>query len=577
MTRSIRTKPIFAQLGQGVWYGKKEVVYTAAASLMRGSATAPALLFAVLSVISLFPTWHAEGWPANHEVSAFAQRTWIYARHFTWFDVLPIWTSIDAWGYGSPMPIVYHKLFYMIAAPLALATGSLKAAIVVSLALLLTLGALGVYATLRAMGASRLASIVGGCCLITANYTVMNWYVRGAMAELASSMAVPWVLCYFVKSLSSGRLQVGIGVALGLVWLGHSVLAFFTALTLGTTYLILAAARAAPRSLLNPRTAWPSVAALACLVLPFLALMAIFAPAYDFSRIVRPPFRPAHQFRPALAYVWDTDWTPLGRKSVGLTVQLDHPMLALLAIGLAGLAVARLGREGTSRAASLKAAAPFLLALAICLFLQLPMSSAVYEAIPGAVFIQFPWRLLAIVTPALVIAAVYLADALRGDARAFVLGGGAVWMLVSCIAFAPMNVKRISIEPPPLTRVDFSWAREYQPIQAQSLRSLSITVPRWWSAAGCSYRQESAADEVHEVRLAVECVRAAMLPLPLYSSPLHTVEVSSYGRTQRCLTLPDFAGICSTIVPAGGSTVVVKLPSVASVPRFAWEQLAGSW
>jgi hypothetical protein len=222
----------------------------------------------------------------------------------------------------------------------------------------------------------------------------------------------------------------------------------------------------------------------------------------------------------------------------------------------------------------LKRAAPFLLMFALCFLLQTPIAVPVYELIPGGAFIQFPWRLLAIMTPALIVAAVYLADAaLAGTARPFSLGAATAWMLVLCLAFAPMRIKRVPIEPPPMARVDFSWFREYEPKAAYSLRTLTVIISSRWAEAGCSYTVDSGADEVPEVRLGVECARSAMLPLPLFASPLHTVHVSSYARTHRCMSLPGFEGICSAVVPAGYSTVSVKLPSMASLPRYAWERV----
>lgn len=545
--------------------------------LTRFSVTHALVLFVTLATVTLLPAWRGSGWPATHEGAAFAQRTWIYARHYSWFDLLPIWASLDAWGFGSPMPVVYHKLFYMIAGPIALATGSLKAAIVVALALLLTAGALGTYATMRAIGASVLAGVVAGCCLLTASYTVTNWLVRGAMAELAGAMVSTWVLFYFVTSIAAGRLHIGLGVTLGLVWLGHTVLGLYIVFILGSTYLLLALARMAPWSVLNPRTAWPAVACFAGFVIPFLVPMAILGRAYDFTRIIKPPWRPAYQFRPTLAYVWDTDWSALGRKNVGLTVQLDHAMLALLIVALLTMAVVPVAADRLNRRDLLTRAAPFLLILALCLVLQMPVSAPMYELVPGAAFIQFPWRLLAIITPVLIIAAVYLADAvLPRDARAFGLGAAAAWMMVSCIAFAPMRMTRIPIDPPPMTHVSFSFPglREYEPTVARSLPTLVLIIRNHWAAAGCSYDVESGPDEVGAVRLGVLCARGgAMLPLPLYASPLHTVRVSSYARTYRCLSLPEFAGICSAVVPAGSSVVSVTLPSMVSLVQFGWERM----
>lgn len=537
-------------------------------------------LFAALAVATLAPAWHEAGWPANHEGPAFAQRTLIYARHYSWFDLLPVWTSLDAWGFGSPMPVVYHKLFYMITAPLLIATGSIKGAVITALALLLTAGALGLFMTLRVMGASRLAAVVAGCCLLTASYTVSNWLVRGAMAELAGAMVGTWVLFYFVKSMSAGRLHMGLGITLGLVWLGHAVLAYFIVLILGATYLLLAFARRAPWSMLDPRTAWPALACFGCFPIPFLVPMAILGQAYDFTRIIQPPWRPVFQFRPTLAYVWDTDWSALGPKSFGLTVQLDHPMLLLLLVAIGALMIAPVAAGRNSRAERLKPAAPFLLMAGLCLALQLPSTAAIYELVPGAAFIQFPWRLLAILTPALIVAAVYVADAaLPGDARPFVLGAALAWMLVACIAFAPMAVERIPIDPPPTTQVTFSFPglHEYEPKVARRLLTLVATIHDRWTAAGCSYQAGNASEEVAEVRFEVTCARAEMLPLPLYASPLHVVQVSNDARSRRCLSLPDFQGICSAIVPTGESVVSVTLPSMAALPRWGWERAMAWW
>lgn len=535
------------------------------------------LIFGTLAVATLAPAWREAGWPANHEGPAFALRTLIYARHYTWFDLLPIWTSLDASGFGSPMPVVYHKLFYMIAAPLLLATGSIKAAVVMTLTLLLTAGALGIYATMRAIGASALAAVVTGVCLLTASYTVSNWLVRGAMAELAGAMMGTWVLLYFVKSMAAGRLHIGLGLSLGLVWLGHTVLAFYFVLILGSTYLLLALARLAPWSVLNPRTAWPAIACLACVPVPFLVPMGILGSAYDFTRIIQPPWRPAFQFRPTISYIWDTYWSAMGQKSVGLTVQLDHPMLVLLIVGIGALIVRPPAAIRGHRAQLLKPVAPFLIMAVLCLVLQLPMSAPIYEWVPGAVFIQFPWRLLSIVTPVLIIAAVYLSDrVLPGEARTFVLGAGVAWMLVSCIAFAPMAIPRIPIDPLPTNRVTFSFPglREYEPTAARSVRALAVSVPALWKEAGCSYQVASGSDEVAEARFDAHCSRTEILPLPLFASPLHTVEIVDGYRGRRCLSLPDFPAICGALVPAGSSVVRVQLPSMASLPGWVWEQVS---
>ncbi|HEY3045161.1 MAG TPA: hypothetical protein VGJ39_14105 [Vicinamibacterales bacterium] len=530
------------------------------------------MIFVVLAVATLFAAWSAPGWPANHEDNSFAVRTLIYARHFSWLDFIPVWSSADSSGFGSPMPLMYHKLFYVLAGALALATGSVKSANVIAVGLLLVAGASGIYLTVRTLGGSRLAATVAGCSLITANYTVTNWLVRGAMAEFCGAMMIPWVLLFFVRTIQSGRLAIGLGVSFGLLWLSHSVLAYYTGLILGSTYLLLLLMRLAPVSAIDPRTAWPSGVWFAVLVGPYLVLMAIVGREYDFSRILTPPFRPIYQFKPPSAYLWDRQWR-FGGTASGLTVQLDHAVLLLMAIGLGALAIRKPSDDTGTRWRAVQPALPFLVILALGSFLQLPVAAPFYEWVPGAQFIQFPWRVLAIMTPALIVAAVYLADrALPPDGRHFILGGAMIWMVVSCGSFAPLRDPRIRLDPP-LTHLTFSGFREYEPRQAAPLAEIQTKLSARWKEAGCSYETANPDnDEVSTARFHTLCGQSAVLPLPLYASAAHVVMTSNQPRGEPCMLLPDFPGVCGAVIPAAEDTVAVKLPNVASVVGSVWRR-----
>jgi hypothetical protein len=532
------------------------------------------LIFVVLAVATLFPVWSAPGWPLGHEGNAFALRTHIYARHFSGFDLMPIWSSADASGFGSPMPLLYHKLFYMLAGGLALVTGSLKSADTIAVAILLVAGAAGLFLSVRALGGGQVAALIAGCALITANYTVTNWEVRGALAEFCGAMVVPWVFLFFVKTIQSGRIAIGLGISLGLLWLSHSVLAFYAALILIATYLVLAIARRAPWSILHPRTAWPAVLCFTCLVGPYLVLMAILGRAYDINRILSRPYRPVYQFKPIGAYLLDRSWR-FGSTVSGLTVQLDHAMLALAAIGLCALAVRKPDGDAT-RERILRPILPFMLVAALGLLLQLRVTNPFYEVVPGAAFIQFPWRLLALITPSIIVVASYLADTvLPSNWKNFILGGAAAWMLVSCGAFVPLRDPRTSLEPH-LAGVTFSGFREYEPQRAAPLAEIETKLAARWREAGCSFvNANTNNDEVLSVQLHTSCRRTVVLPLPLYASPLHTVTTSNQRHSQPCASLPEFPALCGAIIPAADGTVWVKLPNVTSLGGWAWRRLSG--
>ena len=241
-------------------------------------------------------------------------------------------------------------------------------------------------------------------------------------------------------------------------------------------------------------------------------------------------------------------------------------------IGLCALAV-RKPDAATTRGRILQPASPFLLVVALGLFLQLPAAAPFYQLVPGAVFIQFPWRLLALITPALIVVALYLSDkALPPDWKMFILGGTTAWMLVSFGAFVPVRDPRIPLEPQ-LAGMTFSGFREYEPRRAEPLGDIQTKVAARWKEAGCSYRDSNTNfDEVLSVQFHTYCGRAAVLPLPLYGSPLHKVTTSNHQRTQLCVSLPEFPALCGAVIPAAEDTVSVKLPRMTSLVEWAWRQ-----
>jgi hypothetical protein len=530
-----------------------------------------ALGFLALALATLRPLWAEQGWPDNHEGNLFILRTHIYARHFSWLDLMPIWSSADVSGFGSPAPLMYHKLFYFLAGGLALVTGSAKSAAVTAIALLLVTGASGIALTLRSIGASRLTAGIGGCCLITANYTVTNWLVRGALAEFTSAMMVPWVLFFFVNTVKAGRMAAGLGITLGLLWLSHSVIGYFTGVILAITFLLMACVRLAPWTVLHPRTAWPAFACFALLVMPYLVLMLVVGRDYDITRILTPPFQPEYQFRPFLAYLWDDRWR-FGDRSANLTVQLDLALVALLAAAAVALLVRRPDAT-TRRSEVVVPIVPFLVVVAVALFLQLPASGALYRWTPGAQFIQFPWRLLALITPSLIVSALFIADrALPHGARSFALGAAAAWMIAVCGAFAPLRYGRLPVTPD-LRTVTFSGFREFEPRTAAPLAQSRAAIGEWWRVSGCSYAvSDPGNDETSLVTFQASCGRSALLPLPIYASPLHAVGSSTHGRSQPCSDLPEFPGVCGAVVPPGDSVISVRLPTVRSFVSWAWRR-----
>lgn len=523
-------------------------------------------MFSAVAAASLSPVWaHLDaGWPFSHEGPAFAQRTLIYARHAAHGDVLPLWSAVDNGGFGSPMPLMYHKLFYLLAGPILLLTGSMDTALLTVLFVLLVAGAFGMRLLLEALGASRLAAAVGGCSLIVANYTVTNWMVRGNVAEASAALLVPWVLLAWVRSIAARRMTIGLGVSIGLIWLGHSVLAYFVVWLLAVSFVVMALLGKAPWAMLDPRTAWRAVGVAALFVLPYAIPMALIQRDYEFTRILTPPFRPEDQFRPLLWYFWDTHWQ-WGGTVAGLTLQLDLAMVVLAAISIAVMIWKRTAGTSTPPPTWLPVALPLFFAL----LLQSAWTAPVYHWIPGALFIQFPWRLLAIITPALIAYALTIADrALAGDVRIFSLGAVAAWMIAGSGVFVPIQDPRLPLAQVTLAGASFSGFREYEPSQAPPRAQLVTAIQDHWTAAQCVIeRIDRPEDESGAIAWRTHCARPTTLPLPIYASPLHRVRTDRFERAGRCENVPDVPTVCGVTVAGGDTLVTVKLPSFGTLLR----------
>jgi hypothetical protein len=526
--------------------------------------------FAAVACATLAPAWNAPGWPLSHDGPAFAQRTLVYARHLQQFDVVPIWSSADASGFGSPMPLFYHRLFYLLAAPVFLVTASAKWAILATLTIVLVGGAWGMHRLVRTFGAGQLAAAVAGACLIAANYTVTNWLVRGAVAELTAAMIVPWLWSAFVEGRQQGRMPLSLGVWLALLWHAHSVMAFYTVIVLAATLTIVAVRHPAAWTLVDPRTAWRPVGLFALLVAPNLLAMAVLGSRYDLSRFLSWPLHPSYQFRPLLWYFWDRHWT-WGHTASGLTLQIDLPMLALLAIGVA----AAIWRRRSSPV-PLSDLATIALPAALCLVLQMHWTEPFYLHVPGAAYIQFPWRLLALLTPLLIALAITVADrALPHDLRLLALAGAAGWMVAGSGAFVPLADSRIPLDPPSLAGVSFSGYREYEPSAAARLDDARKAIEARWRDAGCTVERARPFDEEVVVVFDVSCARSATIPLPIYASRLHQVEVSRFGRRQPCIDITGVPAVCGAAVPAGESQVRVRIPTLAGIPGYVLRPSSG--
>jgi len=305
------------------------------------------------------------------------------------------WLPDLAFGYGQPLLLYYAPLAYLPALLARLLGAGYVASFEFASGLALLLSALAMYACGRAL-LGPLAAGVAAVVYATLPYQLVDLYVRGALAE---SWAFVWLplttLCLlraWTESACRPRWCVGLALTLAALILTHNV----TALLFLPALLVLAALlqvqdgtgwRATP-----PRPLLAIGAGLllsAWFWLPALAERGLvqigetLEPALFASFFVRswPPFR------------LDTFYDYQQPVSIPLGSPIFWPQL-----GLVQAVTTLVGAGATLRATALRRTfALWALALAGGSYLmQLGPLAPLYDAVPLLAFVQFPWRLLAL-------------------------------------------------------------------------------------------------------------------------------------------------------------------------------------
>jgi len=358
-------------------------------------------------------------------------------RDGVWY---PGWATDQALGYGYPTFVLYPPLAYYVAEGFHL-LGAAKIVAIKWTWALATIGAgLAMYAYARhVMGRQRglLAAIV----YVYMPYHLADIYVRAALAEYAAFVWMPLALLAFHRLVEKATLSRigGAALAYGALLLTHNVtgLAFTPFLALYVLFRLLA----------EPGTGkerWARTAsALGGAILAFGIAAALLLPGFfernyiNQEQWVRETYNYADHFvQPAhlLSALWGYAPGTPGTEGT-ISVQLGAvPLILALVATVAAFRHSRAEATATDRASAKEDASitheiyahtrhslrqqvggnmassreealtlVFAAALVLLLFLMLPISAPLWELLPVASLVQFPWRLLALAAVALAI------------------------------------------------------------------------------------------------------------------------------------------------------------------------------
>lgn len=237
-------------------------------------------------------------------------------------------------------------------------------------------------------------SLFGGLVFIFCNYTFTNWFIRGAMAEFSFAMLFPLILylvyCYSIKN----KYSFWLGLSMGIGFLAHSSVFYFMILSLAPFILFHFIIYKEIKNFLRLFFGFliPT--------LPYIFLIWQLRGSFGLNNILI--YRPQNEFVPALNYFWDSGYV-FGDRWDDFTVVLDKVILILLLIIFVRLIFIALVKKEILNKRINHFEKYLLISILFYVILQLPISKAFYLTFPGAQYLQFPWRLLSLLLPIVIL------------------------------------------------------------------------------------------------------------------------------------------------------------------------------
>ncbi len=364
-----------------------------------------ATLVVLASALVLSPVLRRSGWPLNQGSTAPLLLVQIYAAHFRHLDFLPVWSSSDGIGMGSPVLLYYHRAFFYIAGLIyALFGGALKASVIATIAIFLAVGAYGMRRALGVVTNSRLLRTVGSVGFLFTNYVFTDWLdPRGDLAEFSALMIVPWLLYWCLNLVKYRRVSfvlIPVMVVLVNCHSGIALISLFTLVIALATFVAVAGFRGlravAPRLIVV-------VGGATLLLAPLLLAELRFSQFYDPQTKNTFSYKVSQQFVSFWSYLYDGTHRWLAGFSHNF-VQIDFAIwvpIAAASAAMGAYGVSKLRRRDRTLSVHVDApvAAFLLVSLTVYVFLQLRISYGVYRLLSPLQVINFPWRMLAFITP----------------------------------------------------------------------------------------------------------------------------------------------------------------------------------
>jgi hypothetical protein len=342
----------------------------------------------------LTPAYFFNAHDAKHSVFFLVEFDQTLRDGFLW----PRWSPDFAFGYGYPLFNLYAPLAFYVAELLHLLGLGFTTAIK-TMYVLATIGAgLGMYGFTQLLF-GRQAGLLAAIVYMVVPFHLVEIFVRSAYAEFVALALIPFLFWAFTELVAAPNLRrVALaGFTYGVLALIHHT-TFFTFSPLLMVYLLMLLLAKARLNLpystgtmsLISRTIYVASAGVLGLALAAIYLI----PAIIETRYIKVEQWTSGSYNYLQHFVyfaqffspkWGYGYSGMGLLD-DLSYQLGIVVIALISFALISIITRRFPHHST--------ALFFLVATFIVILLMSPLAEPVWQVVPIATLVQFPWRLL---------------------------------------------------------------------------------------------------------------------------------------------------------------------------------------
>jgi hypothetical protein len=334
-------------------------------------------------------------WPQSHDGLRYLCHIDQFKDAFDSGILYPRWFPNYYGGYGYPIFIFYQPGYFFFSLPFTYLLPDILTASYASSIVMFFIGGAGVYFLIRRITSARLISLFCALMFLLTPYVYVNLYVRGDLSELLAMFISPWALYFLlllkgmmVKNDSVAPFVLALSLVMAAMVYSHP----FTSMFFYPLFCVIMVAMGLE---MERKTA------IRFLIAGGISLVfaVIFSSPYWLTAFQMKEYVEYHNaavgdlsaennvvhFQQLFSRFWGFGGSGSGVSSDGMSFQLGLPHLIAALLGF------WLNRKN-------KFYLSVFLLYVLCVLMMTPLASFLWKNIPILNFVQFPWRLLSVIT-----------------------------------------------------------------------------------------------------------------------------------------------------------------------------------